>query len=727
MMSNAWTLTVDDDGIARLVVNVPDAKVNAFSTTMMADLEACLGELEQDKSVRCCVITSGKPGNFIAGADITELQKIRTTAEAHDKSRAGQKVFDRVAALPFPTLAVIDGACLGGGLEFALACTWRLASDNSKTKIGLPEANLGIIPGWGGTQRLPRLIGLEQACKMICSGKPVDGKKAKRICLADGIVSEAFIEEGINDFLAKALTDSGAQAIEARRHRNGMRRFLLTGNPFGRSFLFKAATKDVMSKSKGQYPAPLVAIDVLKRSATMNLVEGLELEALCFAELAVSDISRNLTTLFFAMEEAKKVGGDDGGRAAAMEHAGVLGAGVMGGGIAWLFSANGCTARVKDIAMSAIDGALHTAADYYGQMVKYRKMTPDEVRNRMLAIGGGTDWSGFGHSDIVVEAVIENLDIKRKVLAECEEHVPENCIIASNTSSLRIDDMASALKHPGRFCGMHFFNPVNRMPLVEIVRGEHTSEDTINTMIALTKRLGKTAVVVGDCPGFLVNRILLPYLNEAGRLFAEGADIVRVDKLISEFGMPMGPYRLADEVGIDVGVKVARILAEGYGERMAVAPILNHLYDEAHLIGKKDGRGFYTYHDGKQGEVNPGAVTAGKTFRTAEDMIRREHSDADIIDRCILIMVNEALRALEEKIVATPNQLDLAMIFGTGFPPFRGGLLRYADARGLIEIRDRLQELAGLHGARFEPAPLLIELASKGGHCHVHEDLPSAA
>jgi 3-hydroxyacyl-CoA dehydrogenase/enoyl-CoA hydratase/3-hydroxybutyryl-CoA epimerase len=704
--------TIVSDGIAEVTFDLFNSKVNKLSSPVMAEFAALIEQLGESDDLRMLVLRSAKPGIFIAGADIAEIDGIVDAVAGAELCSEGHRIFNALSALRFPTLAVIDGVCLGGGLELALACSYRIATDSPATSIGLPEVNLGIMPGFGGTQRLPRLIGLTKALSMILTGKPIDGKKAARFGVVDACVAAEFVEERTAEFIKKILTPEGARATTAQRNKQPIRRWLTEGNALSRMVICRAARKNLMKKTKGQYPAPLRALDVIASTIAKPLDKGLAVEAQAFAELAVSPISKHLVNLFYLSEDLKK---DPGavieGKPRKVESAGVLGAGVMGGGIAWNFTKIDVPVRLKDLDWLAIGKGYEAAADIYGQLKKLRKYDQREIDIKMHHLSGTTDFSGFGKLDIVVEAIVEDLDVKRKVFAELAEHVRDDTIIASNTSTLPISDMADAVPHPERFIGMHFFNPVNRMPLVEVIPGKETSPETVAAVVALCKRLKKTPIVVQSCPGFLVNRLLLPYLNEAVMLLQDGVDPEEADRVMAKFGMPMGPFVLLDEVGIDVAHKCAVVLADAYGERMANAPLLGVMYQDHCLLGKKSGRGFYV-HEGKKKAVNPQLSSIVADFRETHCLKVRSFTRDDIVDRCMLTMINEAARALDEEIVASPAHLDMAMIMGTGFPPFRGGLLRYADELGAEHIVDRLRSLADQYGDRFAPCERLQSMTS---------------
>lgn len=716
-MKGAWKLTIDSEWIAWLVFDAPGAKVNVLSAVTMAELDALLDQLAENEEIKAVAIRSGKEGNFIAGADIDELVKLKDEAEARSKALAGQRVFGKLAALPVPTVAVIHGSCMGGGMELALACDYRLVTDDPATMLGQPEVNLGIIPGWGGTQRLPRLIGLLSALPIILTGKPVSGRKAFRIGLADGIIANAFADEETQKFVNRVLRRRERRAIINRRARvqRTVAR-LLSQTSVGRRLILHGARKQVMAKTNGSYPAPLAALEVVRTTyARKPLPRGLKIEADSFANLACTPISRNLVWLFQASRRLKKGHrrSSNGGEATT-ERAAVVGGGVMGGGIAWALSHAGIDVRLHDVGWAAVSRGMQAASTMYGALVKRRKMTSREQALAMHRIGGTIDYTGFANTEFVIEAVIEDLDVKTTVLREIEARVPPETIIATNTSSLSLRELSSVLERPQRFIGLHFFNPVNRMPLVEVIPGPRTSRRTIVEAAGLVRRMGKTPVVVGDCAGFLVNRILVPYMVESAWMFEEGIDAERIDRVLQRFGMPMGPLTLVDEVGIDVGYKVAKVLESAYGPRMRVASALERVAHSSDWMGKKSGRGIYRYDNGHK-TLNHDLDDLVEQARQADGVALSELTDEQIVDRAILIMVNEAARCLEDGVVDDPETLDLAMVMGTGFAPFRGGLLKYADERGLPQIMDALEQLAEQFGDRFQPASLIEKLARKSG------------
>ena len=740
----AFFVTVKD-GVAEVVFDLPGEKVNILSGTVMEELNRTLLDLSERKDVACLVVKSGKPGNFIGGADMHEFLAVPDAKTAAEKAGGGQAVFNLLDDLPFPTIAAIHGAAVGGGLELALACDYRVVTDDPRTKLSLPETTIGILPGFGGTWRLPRIVGLTAALRMILTGSPVDGPRAEKMGLADACWPAAFFEEKTMR-MARQLAGGKPTGVKgnprgtaarnprgtaARRRKRRLGTALAEGTPLGRALLFRAARRDVLARTGGHYPAPLAALHVLRQTVHAGRDKALALERETVGSLLPTEITRNLVRLFFAQEAAKKPAALAAGAAAVapsaaapgsaprrIERAAVLGAGVMGGRIAWFFARQGVPVVVKDIAWEPVCKGFETAHSIFRELEAKRRGSPRETSLGMNRLSGAVDYKSVGSPDLVIEAVVENLAVKKKVLAEVEEHVRADTLLASNTSSLSITEMASALRSPERFVGMHFFNPPNRMPLVEVVPGARTSPHAVAEAVRAALFLGKTPVVVRDCPGFLVNRLLMPYLNECVRLIEEGSDFAAVDRLFLEFGMPMGPFTLLDEIGIDVAREVGRVLSAAYGNRMEASAIIESLAGRPDLLGKKTGRGFYLHEGGKR-VPNPEMRRLISERRNAavhgDRGDRREAPGPDEArDRPLLAMVNEAARALQEGVVASAQEADLALILGTGFPPFRGGLLRWADSRGIASVHRILGELAASRGARFTPAPLIETLASQG-------------
>jgi len=702
---DAFHLNKDTDGLVHLTFDLPNEKVNKFSETVMEEFEAHLKLLQGDATVKGLVIESAKNGIFIAGADIEEIKKIEGPEHARHKIERGQSIFNLLEKCPFPTIALIHGACMGGGLECALACNYRFAVDDPKTKLALPEVQLGFLPGWGGTQRMPRLIGLQASMELITTGKALDARKAYKQGLVDALLTPNRKQLEFSDLWKSILNGT----FKRKPKRNSWSQTLLEKTLIGRKLLFSIAKKKALEKTKGHYPAVTTILEVLENTHHASLQEGLEVEREKFVQLATSTVSRNLVQLFFSNEAVKKLPGCPNfeGPVAPPRYSGVLGAGVMGGGIAWLLSSKKIPVRLRDLNLEGLQKGYQTADQYYSQLVKRRRMKPTQKAMAMQYISSDLTLNGFNKMDLVVEAIVENIDIKKKALTQLESEVREDCLIASNTSALSIEDMASVLQHPERFFGMHFFNPVNRMPLVEIIPSSKTSPEVLYKACQWVKQMGKTVVIVKNCAGFLVNRILLTYMNEAARTLLDGAEISNVDRLMLDFGMPMGPFALADEVGLDVGLHVAQTLEQAYGNRMQVALPLSLAHDQLKLLGKKQGKGFYLWK-GKESKVNTQLVDALKP-KVASKTI----DDTTIVERCIMIMINEAAMCLAEEIVTSPEQLDMAMIMGTGFPAFRGGLLKYADQYGLTACIRTLTQLSQDYGERFAPAPHLIAMAEK--------------
>ncbi|MGK7313343.1 MAG: 3-hydroxyacyl-CoA dehydrogenase NAD-binding domain-containing protein [Candidatus Longimicrobiales bacterium M2_2A_002] len=704
----ALTLEIESDGVAWIVFDNPEKKVNILSTPIMERLDGLLGEVEEAAAAgraRALIVRSGKDGTFIAGADVGEIEGITDPSEGEAKAAQGQAVFQRLHALEIPTVAAVDGRCLGGGTELILACDVRIASDRDDTEIGLPEIKLGILPGFGGTTRLPRLVGLPAALDIILAGKSVSPRKASKI----GVIHERMHQGALYDRaeeIARELADGGSPPS---RTKPGLAQRLAEATPAGRAVIFRQARKQVMKNTKGKYPAPLKALEVMKESAGTSLEEALAIEARALGALIVTDESKNLIHVYHLMEGARKGGPDAEPRA--VKRVGVLGAGVMGGGIAQLLAYRDFQVRLKDIEKEALSEGLQHARSMFDKLVSKHKLDRREADRYMDVISPSLDYSGFGTVGLVIEAVVERMDVKKSVLKEMEAEVGDDAVLTSNTSSLSITEMASGLERPENFAGMHFFNPVHKMPLVEVIRGEKTSDEAAATVFDVAVELGKKPVLVNDGPGFLVNRILTPYLNEAGFLLGAGASIAEVDEALKDFGMPMGPFRLLDEVGLDIARHAGQTMEDAYPDRMASAPALVKLGDESDRLGKKNESGFYVYEDGKEQHPDP---TIYDELGSVIGDARTSLPQREVVDRCVLPMINEAARILDEGIARSPGDVDLAMITGTGFPPFRGGLLRYADSLGVRTLVAKLESFEREFGARYAPAELLLRKADAG-------------
>lgn len=713
-VNNTISLKIEKNGVANLIFDMPNEKVNKLSKVVLEELEKAINVIDGNKAIRILIITSAKKDIFIAGADINEIRSINNQDEAYSKVSQGQKIISKIAKLKIPTIAVINGACLGGGLELALACDHRVAVINKKTSLGLPEVNLGIIPGFGGTQRLPELVGLEESLKIILTGKPVDANKAYRIGLVDEIFHEEFLEEKLTKFVSEIITNGENNLFITKKTKAQKKRFIFESLLLTKYAIFYYAKKNLWQKTKGQYLAPFVALDVIAKTYGRTYGKnGYEIELKAFCDLVVGRISKNLIELFFTNEQIKKDNGIDYDLDSKdIKNAALLGAGVMGGGIAWLFANNNISIRIKDISQKAIALGYNQIFSIFNQLKKIKKLNNEQVNIKVSNVTSGTDYTGFENTDIVIEAVVENIAVKKNVLSELENYIKTDTIVVSNTSSLSINEMSCALKNPERFAGMHFFNPVNRMPLVEVIRGQKTSDETIAAVVKLSKKLGKTPIVVKDVAGFLVNRILLTYMNEAGYIFQEGGDINLIDSVIEKFGMPMGPFFLADVVGIDIGVKVANSLEDSYGKRMKVADILNEIYKNKNLLGKKSNKGFYLYDNaGNKTSINGEIYSILDNLKNKISIKKFDIDENEILDRCLLTMVNEASKCLEEGVVKNCRYLDMAMIMGTGFPAFHGGLLKYADHYGISNVAEKLKLFNKKYGDRFAVSDLLIKMS----------------
>ena len=697
------------DGIAVVTLDVPNAPVNTFARSVREEFAALLERLERDQSIRAAVVRSGKPDVWVAGAEIEEFLEIETSSQAEAMSRDGHALLERLEKLRTPVVAAINGACLGGGLEAALACAYRVATDVPKTVFGLPEVQIGLIPGAGGTQRLPRLVGLEAALDMILTGRNVRARKALQAGLIDELVHPALLDE-IAIARARALAD-GTLRRTGSTGPHGARHLLLDENPVGRALVLRQAREKVLTRTRGHYPAPLAALDVVALGYAQGTDRGYREEARMFGELAVSEVSRQLVFLFFATTALKKDPGvpDPAPAPVPIRKIAILGAGFMGAGIASIAVAQGTLVRLKDADHARVGKGLAAVRDVFRERLTKKQITRQQLDDYMSLVGGTVDYSGFRNVDLVIEAVYEDLAVKQRVLNETEEATRPNAIFASNTSTIPIARIAEVSARPGRVIGMHFFSPVPKMPLLEVIVTPETSREVTTSVVAYGKSLGKTVIVVNDAPGFYANRILAPYINEAGLLLDEGVAIDAVDRAMVEFGFPVGPITLIDEVGLDIAGKSGAIMLEAFGTRLAPSQSLQRVV-AAGRLGRKGKKGFYKYDDkGKKSGVDP------TVYELLPTGARRSEVPADEIQRrCVLAMVNEAVRCLQDGILRAPRDGDIGAVFGIGFPPFRGGPFRYADSLGAERVVRALQGLNADRAPRFAPAPLLTEMARAG-------------
>jgi len=698
MEQSAFTLQMRDDHVGVITIDVPDEKMNTLKAEFAAQIAAIIAQARKNPQLLGLVLISGKPDNFVAGADISMIDRCRNAHEAEALARQGQEVMAAIAALPFPVVAAIHGACLGGGLELALACNTRICSLDDKTRIGLPEVQLGLLPGSGGTQRLPRLIGVQKALPLILTGKNLRAKQAKKLGIVDDAVPQAI------------LLDTAIAQVKKGKFRRAplpLRDRLLQG-PVARQALFALVRRETDRKTQGNYPAAQRIIEVVRIGLEQNSQAGYAAEARAFGELAMTPESAALRSLFFASTALKK---ENGTRAEPrlIQRVGVLGGGLMGGGIASVSAINaGLPVRIKDISLQGINHALQTSWALLGKKVKRRQLSPAQRQQQMARISGGTDYQGFAHRDMVIEAVFEDLALKRQMVADVEAHCQPDTIFASNTSSLPIAEIAATAQRPQNIIGLHYFSPVEKMPLVEVIPHATTSPETLASTVTLARKQGKTPIVVADKPGFYVNRILTPYINEAMRCVVEGEPIDHIDRALVKFGFPVGPVQLLDEVGIDVGSKISPGLQQAYGERFAAPSALDAVIQDGRK-GRKNGKGFYLYGSSRfaRKKVDPAVYSLLKRKPV------KTQSGAQIAERCVLMMLNEAVRCLDEQVIRSPRDGDIGAVFGIGFPPFLGGPFHYIDRLGAAEIASRLTRLEQQYGDRFAPCEALLRAAEQ--------------
>ena len=659
-----WRLETGADGVATLTFDLQGSSANTLGSAAMNELNDCLAQVESS-GAKALVLRSGKDGGFVAGADITEFGRLTDLEQAYQLVRTGQKVFDRLAALPIPTVAAIHGFALGGGLELALACNHRLGADDGKLNLGLPEVMLGVHPGFGGTVRAPQLIGAAAALDLMLSGRSLKGDAARKVGLVDRLVPRADLDRAARET---------ALAPPARRRASFAQRLLCW--PLVRSFVASQSRKQVARRANPEhYPAPYAIIDLFERHGAAG-VAAYEAEARSIARLFLSEQSRNLVRVFFLQNRLKALGGKS---ARKVSHVHVVGAGVMGGDIAAWCASRGLTVTLQDREMKYVEPALARAREFFGK----RARDPAKAGEMAARLTADVAGAGAARADIVIEAIFENADAKRALYAKLEPVMKPEAVLATNTSSIVLEDLARGLADPGRLVGLHFFNPVAKMMLVEIIRSQLTRDGIVEDALAFTRKLDKLPLPCKSSPGFVVNRILMPYMTEAMLAADEGVPLALIDRAAVAFGMPMGPIELADTVGLDVASHVGRILAEAFG--LPVPKGTAELISAGH-IGRKSGRGYYEWRDGKP--VKP------ETQGRAPD---------DLTDRLVLQYLNEAVACLREGVVEDADLLDAGMIFGTGFAPFRGGPLHYARARGATAIVARLEQLAATHGPRFKP------------------------
>lgn len=663
---------ISHDGICMLTFDRPDSGANIFDAATLGDLSAQLDFIERESSLRGVIVSSAKKSIFIAGADLQTLLRQAEGGGMRDFIAEGQRIFNRFAALKIPTVAAIHGACAGGGYEIALACDWRVASDAPATRIGLPETTLGLVPAWGGATRLPRLIGPAKAGEVILKGKLYSAQEALRIGLIDDAVPEEKLPEAAREKLKAGKRAQTLEPVEA----------------------------EPVQAPKSDNPALARAAEIIKRSLASSVEDSMKRELDAIVDLGETESTRNLIRNFFLAEKYKKGSGKAPNEKIA--HAAVIGAGVMGSGIAQWLSARGITVILRDVSVELLDRGLANIEKIYGRAVKRGLMSEEKAREGRARIVASANPGPMRDVQIVIEAASEKLEIKKVIFHDIDGKIDDTDILATNTSALSISTLAAETKHPQRVIGLHFFNPVSRMKLIEVVIGKQTAEETKERALAFARQIGKLPVIVQDRPGFLVNRVLFPYLLDAAELFERGVAAEQIELALLEWGMPMGPLRLIDEIGIDITIDIAVTLEKAFGER-ARTPALLQKMRAANILGRKTGTGFYKY-EGKQQSPNESM----EKWRGSNEP--PEMSSNDLALRLVYLMVNEAARCLEEGVVAAPEAADYGMILGTGFAPLRGGPLRFADHFGIAEM----VRAGERHGGKFEPCNLLREHARNG-------------
>ncbi|MDO6817374.1 fatty acid oxidation complex subunit alpha FadB [Cobetia amphilecti] len=711
MIYSGKTLTVEanQDAIALLTLDLEGESVNKLASYVLKELGEAVEAIKATADLKGLVIRSAKEA-FVVGADITEFHQMFEKDEAFliDMNMNIHGIFNAIEDLPFPTVTAINGLALGGGCEITLTTDFRVMADSAR--IGLPETKLGIIPGWAGCVRLPRLIGADNAIEWICGGTENRADKALAVGAVDAVLPVAELDAAALDILARA--NAGELDYQARRLEKTSP---LKLNAIEQMMAFETAKGFVAGKAGPHYPAPVEAIKVIQKGAGESRERAQAIEAKTFARMALTDVAFNLVGLFMNDQVVKKKAKGYEKQASEIKQAAVLGAGIMGGGIAYQSASKGTPILMKDINGEAIELGLKEARKLFGKGVERGKLTTEKMAQGLSNIRPTLSYGDFGNVDLVVEAVVENPKVKASVLAELEDNVAEDAILTSNTSTISITRLAESLKRPENFCGMHFFNPVHRMPLVEVIRGEKSSDAAIAATVAYARQMGKTPIVVNDCPGFLVNRVLFPYFGGFSLLVEKGADYQRVDKVMEKFGWPMGPAYLLDVVGMDTAVHANAVMAEGFPDRMARdgKTAIQVMYDNQRL-GQKNDLGFYRYEEDRKGKPKKLADDEAQALVAQAVSETREFSDEDIIARMMVPLCMETIRCLEDDIVGSPAEADMALIYGIGFPPFRGGALRYVDAMGVAEFVALADSLADELGPLYRPTEALRERAKRG-------------
>ncbi|PCI27690.1 MAG: fatty acid oxidation complex subunit alpha FadJ [SAR324 cluster bacterium] len=704
-MNSCLSLQIDD-GIAIITIDVKGETMNTLKDGFADEARDIFSRVKSDSTIKGAVVISGKPDSFIAGADINMISDVQSAEEASDLSRLGHVNMNAIEHCGKPVVAAIHGPCLGGGYELALACHARIVSDDKKTILGLPEVMLGLLPGGGGTQRLPRLIGVAKALDLMLTGRQVKALKAYKMGMVDEIVPQPILLQTAIEKVKGLLNGK-----KNRPRKLTLQDRLLEKNPVGLSLVFSQALKTVLSKTKGNYPAPIRIIECVKTGLKQGLEKGCALEAKRFGELAVSPESRQLIGIFQASNDLKKESfvEDEQVTARSIKNLGILGGGLMGAGIGFVsLDRADCDVRVKDLNQEGINAARKHIYDQYAKKTKRKSMTRSQANQQMARFSGSTSYDGFAKADLVIEAVFESLDLKRQMVQDIEKNCRRDTIFATNTSSLLVTDIAKGAARPGNVIGMHYFSPVEKMPLLEIIVHEGTDDCVTASAVELGRKQGKTVIVVKDGAGFYVNRILGPYMNEATWLTQEGIPFDQIDKAMLQWGFPVGPIALLDEVGVDVAYKTEANLIHAYGERMKSSGAGEKMIADGRL-GKKVKKGIYLYGGkSKEKKIDP------EIYKLLDITPNKTMPPEQIAERCILPLVNEAVRCLEEGVIRCARDGDIGAIFGIGFAPFRGGPFRYIDALGADQIVQKLQNLEAKFGERFKPAESLLKKAKTG-------------
>jgi 3-hydroxyacyl-CoA dehydrogenase/enoyl-CoA hydratase/3-hydroxybutyryl-CoA epimerase len=720
---SALSLTVRPDGVAVVTYDVVGAPVNTLNASFAADFERVFGEVASDPKIKAAILVSGKADTWIAGADIEMLQSMKTAGEAEAMVRAGHHAILKIVDSPKPVVAAVHGAALGGGFEVALACHGRIASDDRKTTFALPEVQLGLLPGMNGLQRFAEKVGLQVALDHGLTGKNLRAAKAKSLGVVDDVVPAPILVEVAAAF-ALSLAEKG-EPFTRRAPKTGasmqesLARLALEQNPIGRRLLFRKAKEELEKKTGGHYPAPERILEVLQTWADKGFAASKDVEAKAFGELVVSSVAQRLIEIFFATTAMKKDSGvdDPAVKPRKIEKIAMLGAGLMGGGIAYVTINAGIPVRLKDRDDASVARGVKYVAGILDEDVKRKKLTRIDREKKLALLTATTDYSGMKGTDLVIEAVFEDLAVKHAVVREIEAACKPGVIIASNTSSIPIGKIASAAAHPENVVGMHYFSPVHKMPLLEVIQTRQTSPEVVATAVAIGKKQGKTVIVVNDGYGFYTSRILGPLMSEASYMLMEGAPIDFIDKAMTAWGWPVGPIALLDEVGIDVAAHVGPIMLEAFGDRLAPPPTMARLVADDRK-GRKNKRGFYLYSDDTRkkgrGKRVDESVYAVLGLDVPDPEVKPAILREEVQMRCSLQFVNEAMHCLGEGILRSVRDGDIGAVFGLGFPPFRGGPFRYTDAVGPALILKRIQDYEQRFGKRWAPAPALVEMAKSG-------------